>query len=163
MCQLVTFLHSCIQRFSRACIQNKLVKIHVVTTESTFLRNYSKSRMDTGRYSWKRDGFLRIFQKELTLYGPSYYDIEEGSPTLLHKWVYRNEYKKIRQAKRQCICPQFPILQNCVYEYGWKESIHWFDSRISLFRIQALGEKMVLVQQFFYLVDFKSLFWERGI
>ncbi len=57
-------------------------KIPVVTTESTYLRVYSKVDSFHG-YSalfMKRDGFPWIFQKVLTLYGNSYYEKEEGRP-----------------------------------------------------------------------------------
>ncbi len=96
--------------------------------------------MDTVWYSWKRDGFLRIFQKESTLYENSNYKKWIVDPILLHTRECtkksRNGYKRSRLAKSQRIGTQSSktVFKNTVKKSRLNESTL---SRISLFRMQA--------------------------
>ncbi len=62
--------------------------------------------MDTVRYSWKRDRFLWIFQKESALHGNSYYKKEVGRPfsfsqVSVQKWIDKESTRK-----KSVFCPQ---------------------------------------------------------
>ncbi len=77
---------------------------------------------DTVRYSWKRDGFPRFFQKESTPSGNSYSAKEEGRPNSFAQVSVQNIQEmdtKGIDSQEVSVLYLPPILQICVDSLSW--------------------------------------------